>query len=201
MQIFEYGIYLAWCFTCSIGLPIWPPGTRKCNRYPSSIDTFKFCCPLLFVAGLPGHHWCTRYIIVFLPDMHNLRTVDILVSACLYQKTNLQSKHTPGRAAVLAVLRESRTMPIKELCRWPNFIICCHPIDSLDYMYPSSDKETRIESEKHKWKRWREAALIQRIPWSRGSTYRCIFHQYTECVKHKYRDAIVVFDGYDCTHT
>ena len=22
-----------------------------------------------------------------------------------------------------------------------------------------------------------------------------------ECVKHKYRDAIVVFDGYDCTHT
>ena len=79
--------------------------------------------------------------------MHNLRTVDILVSACLYQKTNLQSKHTPGRAAVLAVLRESRTMPIKELCRWPNFIICCQPIDSLGYMYPSYDKETRIESE------------------------------------------------------
>ena len=65
--------------------------------------------------------------------MHNLRTVDILVSACLYQKTNLQSKHTPGRAAVLAVLRESRTMPIKELCRWPNIIICCQPIDSLAY--------------------------------------------------------------------
>ena len=133
MQIFEYGIYLAWCFTYSIGLPIWPHGTRKCNRYPSSIDTFNFFCPLLFVAGLPGHHWCTRYTIAFLPDMHNLRTVDILVSACLYQKTNLQSKHTPGRAAVLAVLRESRTMPIKELCRWPNFIICCQPIDSLDY--------------------------------------------------------------------
>ena len=135
MQIFEYEIYLACCFTCSIGLPIWPTGTRKCNRYPSSIDTFRLFCPLLFVAGLPGHHWCTRYTIAFLPDMHNLRTVDILVSACLYQKTNLQSKHTPGRAAVLAVLRESRTMPIKELCRWPNFIMCCQPIDSLDCIH------------------------------------------------------------------
>ena len=43
-------------------------------------------------------------------------------------------------------------MPIKELCMWPNFIICCQPIDSLDYMYPSSDKETRIESEKTQMK-------------------------------------------------
>ena len=75
--------------------------------------------------------------------------LNLVKKTCLYQKTNLQSKHTPGRVAVLAVLRESRTMPIKELCRWPNFIICCRPIDSLDYMYPSSDKETRIESEKN----------------------------------------------------
>ena len=44
-------------------------------------------------------------------------------------------------------------------------------------------------------------AFIQRIPWSRGSTYRCIFHQYTEYVKQKYKDAIVVFDGYECTNT
>ena len=76
--------------------------------------------------------------------MHNLRTVDILVSACLYQKTNLQSKHTPGRVAVLAVLRESRTMPIKELCRWPNIIICCQPIDSLDYMANRQNKQCFI---------------------------------------------------------
>ena len=33
------------------------------------------------------------------------------------------------------------------------------------------------------------------------STYGCTFHQYTEYVKHKYRDAIVVFDGYDSTNT
>ena len=43
VQNFEYGINLAGCFMCSIGLsitnPIWPPGTRKCNRYPSSSDT------------------------------------------------------------------------------------------------------------------------------------------------------------------
>ena len=44
-------------------------------------------------------------------------------------------------------------------------------------------------------------ALIQRIPWSRGSTYRCIVSQYTEYVTHKYRDAVVVFDGYDSTNT
>ena len=40
-------------------------------------------------------------------------------------------------------------------------------------------------------------ALIQRIPWSRWSTYGCIFHQYTDYVNHKSRDAIVVFDGFD----
>ena len=35
-------------------------------------------------------------------------------------------------------------------------------------------------------------ALIQRIPWSRGSTYRCNGHQYTEYVTNKYRNALVV---------
>ena len=44
-------------------------------------------------------------------------------------------------------------------------------------------------------------ALIQRIPWIRGSTYGCIVNQYTEYVTHKYRDAIVVFDGYDNANT
>ena len=44
-------------------------------------------------------------------------------------------------------------------------------------------------------------ALIQRIPWIRGSTYGCIVNQYTEYVTHKYRDAVVVFDGYDNANT
>ena len=44
-------------------------------------------------------------------------------------------------------------------------------------------------------------ALIQRIPWSHGFTYGCIFHQYTEYAKHNYRDAIVMFDGYCSTNT
>ena len=44
-------------------------------------------------------------------------------------------------------------------------------------------------------------ALIQRIPWIRGSTYGCIVNQYTEYVTHKYRDAVVVFDGFDHANT
>ena len=44
-------------------------------------------------------------------------------------------------------------------------------------------------------------ALIQRIPWSRGSTYGDICHQYTEYVPRKYKNAIVVFDGYESTNT
>ena len=44
-------------------------------------------------------------------------------------------------------------------------------------------------------------ALVQRIPWIRGSTYGCIVNQYTEYVTHKYRDAVVVFDGYDNANT
>ena len=44
-------------------------------------------------------------------------------------------------------------------------------------------------------------ALIQRIPWSRWSTHGCVFHQYTGYVKHKYRDAIFVSDGYGSTNT
>jgi len=44
-------------------------------------------------------------------------------------------------------------------------------------------------------------ALVQRIPWSRGSTYRDICHQYTDYVTKKYGDAIVVFDGYESTNT
>ena len=44
-------------------------------------------------------------------------------------------------------------------------------------------------------------ALLQRIPWSRGSTYGDICHQYTEYVARKYKNAIVVFDGYESTNT
>ena len=44
-------------------------------------------------------------------------------------------------------------------------------------------------------------ALLQRIPWSRGSTYQDIFNQYTEYVARKYGNAIVVFDGYESTNT
>lgn len=44
-------------------------------------------------------------------------------------------------------------------------------------------------------------ALLQRIPWCRGSTYSDICHQYTEYVSKKYGNAIVVFDGYESTNT
>ena len=49
---------------------------------------------------------------------------------------------------------------------------------------------------------WTGGALIQRIPWSRGSTYRCIVvSQYTEYVTHKNIYVVVVFDGYGSTNT
>ena len=44
-------------------------------------------------------------------------------------------------------------------------------------------------------------ALLQCIPWSCGSTYGNICHQYTEYVTRKYKDAIVVFDGYGNINT
>ena len=44
-------------------------------------------------------------------------------------------------------------------------------------------------------------ALLQRIPWSRSSIYGDICHQYTEDVARKYKNAIVVFDGYESTNT
>ena len=44
-------------------------------------------------------------------------------------------------------------------------------------------------------------ALLQCIPWSRSSTYGDICHQYTEYVARKYKDAIVVFDGYENMNT
>ena len=44
-------------------------------------------------------------------------------------------------------------------------------------------------------------ALLQRIPWSRVSTYGDICHQYTEYVARKYKDAIVAFDGYENMNT
>lgn len=44
-------------------------------------------------------------------------------------------------------------------------------------------------------------ALLQRIPSSRGSTYRDICHLHTDYVTKKYGDAIVLFDGYESTNT
>ena len=44
-------------------------------------------------------------------------------------------------------------------------------------------------------------ALIQRIPWTRGATYKEICTVYTSYVKKKFGEAIVVFDGYDGTST
>ena len=38
-------------------------------------------------------------------------------------------------------------------------------------------------------------ALLQHIPWSRGSTCQDILNQYTEYAARKYGNAIVVFDG------
>ena len=44
-------------------------------------------------------------------------------------------------------------------------------------------------------------ALLQRIPWSHGSTYGDICQQYTEYVVRKYKDAIFVFDGCENINT
>jgi hypothetical protein len=38
-------------------------------------------------------------------------------------------------------------------------------------------------------------ALVQRIFWSGGATYKDIFYQYTEYVTRRYGKAIFVFDG------
>ena len=45
------------------------------------------------------------------------------------------------------------------------------------------------------------AALIHRIPWTRGATYKEICIAYTRYVMKKFREAIVVFDGYYGTST
>jgi len=44
-------------------------------------------------------------------------------------------------------------------------------------------------------------ALLQHILWSRGSTYGDICHQYTEYACRKYKNAVVVFDGYENVST
>ena len=46
-----------------------------------------------------------------------------------------------------------------------------------------------------------DGALVQRIPWTRGSTYNDICQLYTDYVRRKYGEAIVVFDGYEGTST
>ncbi|KAJ8377229.1 hypothetical protein AAFF_G00264570 [Aldrovandia affinis] len=44
-------------------------------------------------------------------------------------------------------------------------------------------------------------ALVQRIPWTRGSTYMGICKRYSEYVTRNYGEAVVVFDGYQGTST
>ena len=43
--------------------------------------------------------------------------------------------------------------------------------------------------------------LLQHMPWSHGSTYGDICHQYTEYVARKYKNAIIVFDDYENMNT
>jgi len=43
--------------------------------------------------------------------------------------------------------------------------------------------------------------VLQRIPWCHGSTYGDTCHQSTENKARKYRNAIVVFDGYENVNT
>ena len=44
-------------------------------------------------------------------------------------------------------------------------------------------------------------SLLQRIPWTRGSTYEDICAMYADYVSKKYGEAIVVFDGYGMSST
>ncbi len=40
-------------------------------------------------------------------------------------------------------------------------------------------------------------SLIHRIPWQKGSTYDTIYLNYMNYVKHRYRNPVTVFDGYN----
>ena len=44
-------------------------------------------------------------------------------------------------------------------------------------------------------------ALLQRIPWEKGATFKEICTTYTEYVTRKYGNPIVVFDGYQSKST
>ena len=44
-------------------------------------------------------------------------------------------------------------------------------------------------------------ALLHRIPWERGTTFRSIVKKYTDYVKRRYGEAMVIFDGYDSAST
>ena len=41
-------------------------------------------------------------------------------------------------------------------------------------------------------------ALIHHIPWIRGGTYKNVFTLYSDYVRRKYGNAIVIFDGFIC---
>ena len=40
-------------------------------------------------------------------------------------------------------------------------------------------------------------SLLQRLPWKRGMTYSVICDLYVDYVKSNYKNAVVVFDGYE----
>ena len=44
-------------------------------------------------------------------------------------------------------------------------------------------------------------ALLHRIPWERGTTFRSIIKKYTDYVQRQYGQAMVIFDGYDSAST
>ena len=44
-------------------------------------------------------------------------------------------------------------------------------------------------------------ALLHRIPWERGATFRSIIKKYTDYVIRRYGEAMVIFDGYDSAST
>ena len=44
-------------------------------------------------------------------------------------------------------------------------------------------------------------SLLQRLPWTQGTTYGDICTTYVDYVTKKYREAVVVFDGYEKSST
>ena len=91
--------------------------------------------------------------------MQNLRTFTVvtLIHACIRRPICRANIHMSGLRywRFQGHLAQCRSSCCAEVAF---FLICSQPIDSLDYMYPSSDKETRIEWKKHNGKGRRECS-------------------------------------------